>query len=268
MKDLLLHLLEQSSEGEGDEEAKERKQIMKVISSLKDNDFYNKETRKDFIKLVTHLALSTDKEARKVVKKISDFMSEYEITEAIKMSHKKHSLLFEQENDGVIASEELEATKDQIVGDINDPSVTSVEVDPMKESILFEADGDDDEDEAEGAADTDEEEDKDEKKESRKRSVKEAEGDDKDDDEDEEEDEDEEKEKKEESYKLPKVAKYRKLFSEYNYGKLKEEDLTILDQQYDNIDASLMQMDDEVEALANDVEDVSVAAQADDDNKV
>lgn len=51
--------------------------VTELVSKLQDQNFYNKDSRQDFVKIVTELALSTDKDAREVIKYMSDSMSKY-----------------------------------------------------------------------------------------------------------------------------------------------------------------------------------------------
>jgi hypothetical protein len=62
---------------EQDDEYKPNKEIIKLISRLRDEDFGNKEQRQVFVKIVTQLALSSDVEARRFIKELGNFASDY-----------------------------------------------------------------------------------------------------------------------------------------------------------------------------------------------
>lgn len=55
-----------------------RRKSMMLIRRLRDEQFRNGDQRKEFIQIITQLALSSDAEARKVIKQIGDFMSNYQ----------------------------------------------------------------------------------------------------------------------------------------------------------------------------------------------
>jgi hypothetical protein len=62
---------------EQEDEYKPNKEIIKLISRLRDEDFGNKEQRQSFVKIVTQLALSSDVEARRFIKELGNFCSDY-----------------------------------------------------------------------------------------------------------------------------------------------------------------------------------------------
>ena len=55
----------------------EQDTVEDLITKLRDMRFSNASTRMDFVKIISQLALAPDKTARKVIKKIGDFMSEF-----------------------------------------------------------------------------------------------------------------------------------------------------------------------------------------------
>lgn len=82
-----------------------RRKAMMLIRRLKNEQFRNGEQRKDFIQIITQLALSSDAEARKVIKAIGDFMSSYswpikrlgEDTTFLKLINKLYHILEKEE---------------------------------------------------------------------------------------------------------------------------------------------------------------------------
>ena len=69
---------------EADEEVKDDdaiNEIQELIKVLKDDNFGNAEKRKEFVKIVSQIALSNDPEARKVIKALGNFMSTYQISD-------------------------------------------------------------------------------------------------------------------------------------------------------------------------------------------
>jgi uncharacterized secreted protein with C-terminal beta-propeller domain len=60
-----------------DNDNKPNKELVKLIGRLRDEDFGNKEQRQEFVKIITQIALSTDEEARRFIKKIGNFASDY-----------------------------------------------------------------------------------------------------------------------------------------------------------------------------------------------
>ena len=53
----------------------EQDTVEDLITKLRDMRFSNAETRMDFVKIISQLALAPDKTARKVIKKIGDYMT-------------------------------------------------------------------------------------------------------------------------------------------------------------------------------------------------
>jgi len=69
------------SEQTDKEEYKIDPEIKKIINQLKNDNFGNEDQRKKFLQLITKLAISSDKEARKFIKAIGNFCSDYIINE-------------------------------------------------------------------------------------------------------------------------------------------------------------------------------------------
>lgn len=64
-------------EEDGDEEVVD--EITELIKILKNDNFGNAEKRKEFVKIISQIALSNDPEARRVIKALGKFMSDYKI---------------------------------------------------------------------------------------------------------------------------------------------------------------------------------------------
>ena len=55
-------------------------EIQKLILALQKDSFGNADKRKEFVKLISQIALSNDPEARRVIKALGNFMSSYKIS--------------------------------------------------------------------------------------------------------------------------------------------------------------------------------------------
>ena len=54
----------------------EQESVNDLIKQLRDTKFSNEQTRKDFISIIAKLASAPDKNARMVIKKIGDYMTD------------------------------------------------------------------------------------------------------------------------------------------------------------------------------------------------